>query len=188
LRRRRCGGSGSGSLVAAMADLRQHSGKCGGGTAADLLQHGGGGGNEWQQQRGIVGGSASVTWRQWAVWQRGGNVGSTVAVAVEQWQQRGGGGGSVAAAAVQWQHGSGSMAVVAVRRQCGNGGQHGSNVGSVAAAAPAARRRQPAWWLLQKFGSITASATAAERQELRCRRVPPQCQQRHQWGHQWRGC
>ncbi len=93
-------------------------------------------------------------------------------------------GGSALAAAQRRQRGNDSVAVVAVRWQHG-GGQRGGGAGS--AAALAARRRRPAWWLQRKFGRITASAVAAERRELRCRRALPRWRQRHRRQQRWRG-
>ncbi len=63
------------------------------------------------------------------------------------------------------------MAVVAVRLQHG-GRKRGGSVNSAVAAALAARQMRPAWRLWRKFGGIVASAAAAERRELCCRRMP----------------
>ncbi len=104
-------------------------------------------------------------------WQQCGS--SASAAAQRCWQR--GGGGSRAVAARQQQRDDGSKAVVAVRWQRG-GGQRGGGVGSAAAAALAACWRGPTWRLRWKFGSIAASAAAAERWELRCRRTLPRWQ------------
>jgi hypothetical protein len=139
----------------------------------------------------VDGGSAAAArWRQRSSGgQRGGGVGSVV-VAAERWQS---GSGSAAMAAWRWWPYGGSAvvgsvaavsasALAALRRAAWR-----QRCGSVVAAVLAPHRQRPAWRLQQKFGSIAASAVAAEWRELCCRHMPPRWQQRHRRQQRWRG-
>ncbi len=141
---------------------------------------------QWRRQSGrrcsgvsaVVAGAAAAAaawWRRW--WRQSG--GSAAAAA---WRQQRGGGGSAAAARQRaaWQR------CWPVRRQSG-GGQRCGSVGSTVVVALAAQWRRLAWQLRRKFCGITASAAAADQQELRCRRALPRWQQRHRRQQQWQG-